>query len=213
MCELQTGHNYNGDLYLEEEEANSVPFVTLKSIAKGGGYKQDGIKYYDRTDVDDKYILRRGDIVIANTDVTQEGEVMGMPAQIPIDYNREYAYSMDLTKLEGIGEYYNTVFLNYLLRLNHIKKRMKSMAAGTTVLHIQTAILPTLEIPYPPIAEQERIASVLYTVDEMITRTSELRARYERLKRGLMQDLLSGDVRTPDTLEPLQEITRNNGRN
>jgi hypothetical protein len=43
-------------------------------------------------------------------------------------------------------------------------------------------------------------------VDEMIARTSDLMDEYERLKRGLMQDLLSGDVRTPEDLEVLEDI-------
>ena len=63
-----------------------------------------------------------------------------------------------------------------------------------------------LKIPVPSGDEQERIASVLYTVDEMIARTSELRDEYEQAKRGLMQDLLSGKVRTPNSLQPTHHV-------
>jgi len=62
------------------------------------------------------------------------------------------------------------------------------------------------ELPVPPLWEQERIASVLYTVDKMIEKTNNLIEEHERLKRGLMQDLLSGDVRTPSDLPVMDSV-------
>lgn len=206
LCDFQTGLNYESEGYLGKQNEDAVPFITLKSINKGGGFRASGTKYYDGSRVDDKYLIGPGSVLISNTDVTQSADVLGMPAQIPISENVDYIYSMDLTLLKNIDETVNPVFLNYLLRSNHIRKRVKGMGGGTTVLHLNTDILPTLEVPIPPLDEQERIASQLYILDEMIARTTDLRNEYEELKRGLMQDLLSGDVRTPEDLAVLPEI-------
>jgi type I restriction enzyme S subunit len=83
---------------------------------------------------------------------------------------------------------------------------LKSLSGSTTHEHLPVYMLDIFEIDVPPLWEQERIASVLYTVDEMIARTSDLIDEYKRLKRGLMQDLLSGDVRTPENLDVLQQF-------
>jgi type I restriction enzyme S subunit len=64
----------------------------------------------------------------------------------------------------------------------------------TTVKHLSTNHFDTVFIPFPPLPEQRRIASILSTVDEAIQRVDEAIARTERLKRGLMQRLLTRGI-------------------
>ena len=52
----------------------------------------------------------------------------------------------------------------------------------------------SLNIPIPPLPEQRRIAEILSTVDELIQQTDAIIEETERLKRGLMQDLLTGGI-------------------
>jgi type I restriction enzyme S subunit len=98
----------------------------------------------------------------------------------------------------------NSYHLHYAMQSK--RDKLESIAVGGTFDSITKRELAVFDIPVPPLWEQERIASILYTVDEMIARTSDLIDEYERLKRGLMQDLLSGDVRTPEDLSVLDEI-------
>lgn len=77
---------------------------------------------------------------------------------------------------------------------------------GSSIPHTDKTLVKSLELFIPQLWEQERIASVLYTIDEMISRTNDLMDKYERLKQGLMQDLLSGDIRTPEDLEVIEDI-------
>jgi len=52
-----------------------------------------------------------------------------------------------------------------------------------------------LEIPIPPLPEQRRIASILSQVDEVIEKEQKYKEKLERIKRGLMKDLLTGRIR------------------
>ena len=54
-----------------------------------------------------------------------------------------------------------------------------------------------LVIPLPPLAEQRKIAEILSTWDEAITKTERLIAALQARKKGLMQRLLTGQVRFP----------------
>jgi len=56
-----------------------------------------------------------------------------------------------------------------------------------------------MKIPVPSIDEQQRIDSVLGTYRNRLDSERNYLDRLQRLKRGLMQDLLSGTVRTTDT--------------
>ncbi|MCB4781993.1 MAG: restriction endonuclease subunit S [Sulfurovum sp.] len=52
-----------------------------------------------------------------------------------------------------------------------------------------------LKIPLPPLKEQQKIARILSTWDDAISKQEALIEAKERLKKGLMQRLLSGEVR------------------
>jgi type I restriction enzyme S subunit len=49
-------------------------------------------------------------------------------------------------------------------------------------------------MPLPPFSEQQKIAEILSTVDEAIQKTDEVIAKSERLKKGLMQELLTKGI-------------------
>lgn len=58
----------------------------------------------------------------------------------------------------------------------------------------------------PPLAEQKKIAEILYTWDDAIEKQSKLIDKLELRKRGLMQRLLTGNTRLPGFTEPWKKI-------
>ncbi len=56
-------------------------------------------------------------------------------------------------------------------------------------------------IPLPPLSEQKRIAEILSQIDQVIEKEEKYKQKLERLKKGLMEDLLTGKVRVNKLLE------------
>jgi type I restriction enzyme S subunit len=56
-------------------------------------------------------------------------------------------------------------------------------------------------IPLPPLSEQKRIAEILSQIDQTIEKEEKYKEKLERLKKGLMEDLLTGKVRVNKLLE------------
>lgn len=56
-------------------------------------------------------------------------------------------------------------------------------------------------IPLPPLPEQQRIASILSQIDEAIEKEQAYKEKLERIKKGLMEDLLTGKVRINHLIE------------
>lgn len=65
---------------------------------------------------------------------------------------------------------------------------------GTKQQSLNNKIVAGLEIPVPKLEEQEKIASILSTVDEQIDNVDELIQKNKELKKGLMQQLLTKGI-------------------
>ncbi len=79
----------------------------------------------------------------------------------------------------------------YLLSVKHI---LQNLSGGSTFKELSKNRLENLLIPLPPLPEQKAIAKVLSTVDEAIQKVDEAIAKTERLKKGLMQKLLTKGI-------------------
>jgi len=86
--------------------------------------------------------------------------------------------------------------------------KLKQLGEGTTFAEISKAVLSRVELQFPvDIAVQSKIAEVLSTVDRAIEQTEALIAKQQRIKTGLMQDLLTrgidsrGNLRSEETHE------------
>jgi len=95
-------------------------------------------------------------------------------------------------------------YLHYYLRF--IKPEFERKSQGSTFSAINSTELDGLEV-YLPVDEHEQstIAAILATVDHAIEQTKALIAKYQRIKTGLMHDLLThgidkhGQLRDPAT--------------
>ena len=61
-----------------------------------------------------------------------------------------------------------------------------------------------LKIPFPPLDEQQKIAEILTTCDDEINLLNLKLENLKRQKKGLMQKLLKGEIRTCHTKKTMQ---------
>lgn len=84
-------------------------------------------------------------------------------------------------------------FLYY--QLLHNTETVKRFGEGTTFHEIAKKFLEEIEVDVPTsLPEQTAIARILSTVDKAIEQTEQLIAKYQRIKTGLMQDLLTRGI-------------------
>jgi len=69
------------------------------------------------------------------------------------------------------------------------------LAQGTSIPGLSTSDLTTLRIPVPSMEKQVQIKAILSNVEEKIRQETIHKEELQKLKRGLMQDLLTGKVR------------------
>lgn len=82
---------------------------------------------------------------------------------------------------------------------------LKGQTSGSGIPHVDKEVIGKLDLLAFPKSEQSKIAEVLATVDQAIEQTEALIAKQQRIKTGLMQDLLTrgidehGQLRTEQT--------------
>ena len=92
-----------------------------------------------------------------------------------------------MTNFEAkILPYYFYVYFN-----NNFLSRMMQMTAKSSVDSVRMDMISEMQIPLPPLSEQEKIAEVLSDTDLWIESTEALLAKKRQIKKGAMQKLLS----------------------
>jgi type I restriction enzyme S subunit len=84
-------------------------------------------------------------------------------------------------------------YLYYYLKYS--VNRLRSMSTGSTFKEVGKDILSHFEICIPDFEEQQKIAEILTTVDHKLDLLRNKKTHLEKLKKGLMGDLLTGNVR------------------
>ena len=89
-------------------------------------------------------------------------------------------------------------FLVQLLRSDYIAAKLKIITSGNSQKFVSLGQLRKLEIPVPTFPEQQRIATCLTSLDDLITAQSAKLSALKTHKKGLMQQLFP----SPEEVEP-----------
>ena len=106
-----------------------------------------------------------------------------------------YSYPIFASDCSTISESPNhsIEYIFYLLQL--LQEKIYKMQTGGAQPHIHPSDINPIEIPFPPIDEQTRIAQILSDMDAEIEALEKKLDKHKMLKQGMMQNLLTGRIR------------------
>ena len=142
-----------GRSYRSADLADSdTALVTLKSFARGGCYRPDGLKPYTGP-YKPEQVVRPGEIAIACTDLTQAAEVVGRPAVVaPTQHYETLIASLDtLIARPRQGSGISVPFLYCLCISPSFTHHTYAHVSGTTVLHLSKDAVPSFKFAMPPL--------------------------------------------------------------
>jgi len=135
-----------------------------------------------------KYLLRKNDLVVSRAGTT------GMSILVDKDLN-DVIFGSYLIKIKLNESVAYPKFIHYFMQSSLYWNQLLPKQAGSTLKNISLPILKNILTPLPPINEQKLIPEILSTLDRAIELYREERTRLDRLKRGLMDLLLTGKIR------------------
>lgn len=185
---IERGLSYKGK-YLSD---NGVPLINLGNILPNSEFRLEKLKFY-LGNFDKKYVVTVGDILVANTDLTQDRLVLGSPIIVPSLIDKDVIiYSHHINRLSNfkLPKFY--IFYNLLSeRYNHM---VSGYATGTTVLAISKEAIynyPILIPPYELLLKFEGIAENIERIKDI--NLLEIK-KLKKLQDILLPKLMSGEI-------------------
>ena len=183
------GKSYKSDELTENVE--SMPFITLKSFNRGGGYREDGLKYYSGR-YNKEQVVYKNDVVMAVTDMTQDRVVVGRVARVPDFGSKGAVISLDVIKLVPYA--ITKSFLYSFMRLSGFGDYIKEFANGANVLHLKPDLVAKQKVMIPPNALQEKFSNLVEPIYEQMDALSRMNANAMLTRNLLLPRLISGKL-------------------
>lgn len=142
----------------------------------------------------DKYIQIKNDDIL----ITKDGTI----GKIAIVKNltKKATLNSGVFVVRPLDENYNRRFVYYILLSQIFRDFLDVLFAGSTIIHLYQKDLIKFEFLIPPtLEEQAAIADILTNMDDEIEQLEQKLHKYENIKIGMMQNLLTGKIRLPTT--------------
>ena len=137
--------------------------------------------------------LKEGDLIMA--DVSEDYEGMGASISLKNVKGRKIVSGLHTFALRNIDDQVSNDFIAYLTSFSFIKKQIIKYTTGTSVYGISKNNFKKIEILCMSLTEQQKIASILSEVDAYVQSNQQYKEKLIKLKKGLMQKLLTGQIR------------------
>ncbi|MEM4140537.1 MAG: restriction endonuclease subunit S [Nitrososphaeria archaeon] len=169
---------------------NGIPLLSAQNIVDGKIVRTDEDTYITEDDywkIHSKYEIQKNDVLL-----TIVGTI-GNSAVVDVDYKFTLQRSVAIfrPKLEIV----EPRFLNYVFQSNQFQRQLYGHSKLTTQGGVYLKELSKLKIPVPPLSEQRRISDILFCIDKKLELEKKGKARLEKIKRSLMDLLLTGKIR------------------
>jgi type I restriction enzyme S subunit len=187
--------------YSDEEDA--IPYLQSFNVRENRVDNRDKMESVEPDFHKDnpKTQLSQGDLL-----TVQSGHI-GTSCVVPAEYDGANCHALIITRFEE--NKVNPNFVSQFLNSKIGSDLIKSITVGTTVEHLNLKEFENMRLPLPPLSEQNKIVETMSDFDRGIENEKQYSERLKRLKHSLIQDLLSGTVRTTDTnIEVPDEIAQ-----
>lgn len=167
------------------DEPDGLNWISIKDASNSGKYISKTKLKIRREGLSKSRLVKPGDFLLTNS----------------MSFGRPYI--MDTTGcihdgwlvLSGDPKRVNQDYFYHLLGSDLLHKKFSSLAAGAVVKNLNINLVKGVEIPLPPLAEQQKIAEILDAADKLRHKDRQLIGHYTALSQSLFLEMF-GDPST-----------------
>jgi len=187
LVQVKHGWPFKSKFFSEELSGRPV-VINIGNFQYTGGFRFASTtnKEY-RADYPREYELTPGEIILAMTCQTPDGEILGIPGRVPAD-GRTYLHNQRLGRV--IVKQPAVVirdFLYWLFLSREFNRELVATASGTKILHTAPSRIENFRFRLPPVATQRRIAGILGPIDDKIELNRRINGTLEDICRAIFK--------------------------
>ena len=197
-CIGEIGHTYSGITGKSKSDFGhgSCRYITFLNVLNNPYINTDILEQVDIDPLsENQNEVRKGDLFFNTSSETPEdvGTCSTLLTDVENVYLNSFCFGYRLEDEEMSG-----LFLSYYFRSSIGRKEMTMLAQGATRYNLSKENFNKIVITVPPTKkEQDRIAGILTAMDKEIAALEAERDKYKNIKQGMMQKLLTGQIRLP----------------
>jgi len=187
------GGPFGSDLVSKDYVSTGVPVVRGQNMARH--YVSGDFVFVSKS----KARQLQANTACANDIVFTQRGTLGQVSIVPSEPYERYIISQSQMKLTLDSDVADAEYVYQYFASANGQKQILDSAIQTGVPHTNLGILRSYRIPAPPtLIEQQAIAGALSDADALIESLEQLVAKKRQIKRGTMQELLTGQKRLPE---------------
>lgn len=197
VADVRKGLSYKGaDL---TTAADAMPMINLGNFGRNDWLDRSGTKGYSGTFLP-RHVVCRGDLLVANTDLTQRRQILGRAVLVPWGVERaiytHHVFAV-IPKDEDSGL---AIAIWAALNTAAFRERAEGFATGTTVAGLPKEALLDYEAILPSRHDIDRAGAILGRAWAAEVESQKLAA----LRDVVLPELLSGRIRVPEARERVE---------
>jgi len=176
----------------------TIPFIPMNLIPQGGATQPS---FVDKTaaQITSGTYFEQGDLLLSKITPSFENGKQAIASNLPIPFGVATTEVIPIQALTGTSD---THFLFYCLLQPEVRQAIASKMEGSTGRQrVPEHVIRDWIIPLPPLAEQERIAAILWKIQEAIASEAAIIRNARDLKKSLLRHLFTHGLHN----EPLKE--------
>jgi type I restriction enzyme S subunit len=189
LIELERGISYTSESI---ESGAGTPMINLGSISVDRLYRPEKLKFYAGNHAK-RYESQPGELLIACTDMTRNGDIIGCPISTPYTHEK-FVYSMDLAKVKFVSDSALPSYLYFTLRTDWYHKYIKRFASGTNVQHLDIKGVYEYREAIPPVELQQAFDNLFVPLNKVISNSLIENQKLAELRDWLLPMLMNGQV-------------------
>ncbi|MFC2110590.1 restriction endonuclease subunit S [Bacteroidota bacterium] len=188
------GRHYGGLTNKSKDNfGKGKPYIPYLNIYLNGRIDVDNLELVEIFPSESQNKVQKGDLFFTTSSETPHE--VGMTSVLLDDIGEAYLNSFCFGFRLDNFEKLLPEFAVHLFRGKEVRKTISDLAQGSTRYNLSKSIFfNKLYLNLPPLPQQQQIAKILSTVDNVIEKTESAIAKYQAIKQGLMHDLFTRGI-------------------
>ena len=179
IIDIKHGYPFKGEFFSASGE---YILLTPGNFFEAGGFKRVTAKdKYYLGEFPKEYIHKKNDLIVAMTE--QAEGLLGSCALVPED--NLYLHNQRLGHITMNEKEVDKKFIYYLFQMKYIRKQIRLTSTGSKVKHTSPERIYDVELFLPSFIEQQKIASILSSLDKKIELNNKINKNLESMAKTL----------------------------